>query len=46
MDWFLYDNGHRHERVKFSQNAFEVETLNPFQFSVVFHIKTKQLVSI
>ena len=32
MDWFLYDNGLFHERVK------------PFQTSVTFHIETSSLI--
>ena len=27
-DWFLYDNGLRHERVKFSINCFNSENVN------------------
>ena len=38
MDWFQYDNGLRHERVK-------ILVLNPFQLSVAFHTETSRLIN-
>ena len=27
MDWFLYDNGPRHERVKYTQPSIEIDVI-------------------
>ena len=43
MDWFLCDRDLRHERVKMDEQ-FMFETLNPFQYSVVFNKETSYLI--
>ena len=42
MDWFPYDNGLRHERVKLTADSFN-PSINPLQLSVEFHIETSNL---
>ena len=44
MDWFLYDNGPRHERVKQNGYLLVDGNVNPFKPSVAFHIETSHLI--
>ena len=38
MDWFLYDNGHRHERVKFIKTALNNASNNSNSLLLKTHI--------
>ena len=42
MDWFLYDNGLRHERVK-SKNQLEMSVINRSNVKLVSSSKTQHL---
>ena len=48
MDWFLYDNGLRHERVKYGNNQNEIKCLQltsyvPIKLSGTFLIRNPLL---